>query len=275
MRFERRTRSCCSSSAKRDHSRSAITAGSPASTGRNRCGSVRSPPAATRASRRSSFAPARLTRSRRRSSCLGLIAYTAKPRSRRASTTGPCGTSMATATSPGRRRLTRASRRVPRGPHRHVRTPARPRPCPPHRAGRPGALPSPSRRRRTSGLSCQPWSCPLMSHEPSRRLPEPVLALGARLPTGHPSWPACRGTGPKLVLVARVRNGRSRQAGSHGQLTQALIAPSRSRIQVCNQAVDVRRSLGTFSGDSPPAPTPSGPVTGLAARTADATRYDG
>src|SRR5689334_5659547 len=28
----------------------------------------------------------------------------------------------------------------------------------------------------------------------------------ARLPTGHPSWPTCRGTGPKLVLVARVRN---------------------------------------------------------------------
>src|SRR3954452_24974587 len=63
MRFERRVRSCCSSSVKRDHSRSAITAGSPASTGRNRCGSVRSPPAATRASRRSSFAPARLMRS--------------------------------------------------------------------------------------------------------------------------------------------------------------------------------------------------------------------
>src|SRR3954470_9669676 len=38
MRFERRVRSCCSSSAKRDHSRSAITAGPPASTGRNRCG---------------------------------------------------------------------------------------------------------------------------------------------------------------------------------------------------------------------------------------------
>src|SRR3954470_231475 len=101
MRLPRRTRSCCSSSAKRDHSRNAITAGSPASTGRNRYGSVRSPPAATRASRRSSLAPARLTRSRRRSSCLGLIACTAKPRSRRVSTTGPCGTSIATATRPG------------------------------------------------------------------------------------------------------------------------------------------------------------------------------
>ena len=26
----------------------------------------------------------------------------------------------------------------------------------------------------------------------------------ARLPTGHPPWPACRGTGPTLVLMARV-----------------------------------------------------------------------
>src|SRR3954451_18284127 len=26
----------------------------------------------------------------------------------------------------------------------------------------------------------------------------------ARLPTGHPSWSACRGTGPTLVLLARV-----------------------------------------------------------------------
>src|SRR3954466_9597257 len=26
----------------------------------------------------------------------------------------------------------------------------------------------------------------------------------ARLPTGHPSWPVCRGTDPRLVLVARV-----------------------------------------------------------------------
>src|SRR5215210_3556656 len=101
MRFERRTRSCWSSSASRDHSRSSITRGLPASTGRNRCRSVRNPAAATRASRRSSLAPATLMRSRSRSSCLGLIACTAKPRSSRASTTGPCGTSIATATAPG------------------------------------------------------------------------------------------------------------------------------------------------------------------------------
>src|SRR5215207_637756 len=29
----------------------------------------------------------------------------------------------------------------------------------------------------------------------------------ARLPTGHPSWPVCRGTDPRLVLVARVHGG--------------------------------------------------------------------
>src|SRR4051794_2300451 len=34
----------------------------------------------------------------------------------------------------------------------------------------------------------------------------------ARLPTGHPSWPACRGTDPRLVLVARV-HGWSLPAG--------------------------------------------------------------
>src|SRR4051794_8152627 len=105
----------------------------------------------------------------------------------------------------GRQPWTPPTHRGLSDPHRRARTPARPRPCRPHQASRSGALPSPSRRRRTSVLSRQPWSCPLVSHEPSRRLPEPVLALGARLPTGHPSWLACRGTGPTLVLVARVQ----------------------------------------------------------------------
>jgi len=65
---------------------------------RNRWRSVRRPSAAARASRRSSLAPARLNRSRNRSSCFGLIEWTPKPRSRSTSTTGPCGTSIATAT---------------------------------------------------------------------------------------------------------------------------------------------------------------------------------
>ena len=46
----------------------------------------------------SSFAPATLNRSRKRSSCFGLIACTTKPRSIKVSTTGPCGTSIPTAT---------------------------------------------------------------------------------------------------------------------------------------------------------------------------------
>src|SRR3954468_21878285 len=76
--------------------------------------------------------------------------------------------------------------------------------------------------------SPQPWSCPLVAHEPSRLLSHgPVLSWPtsrhdacrnlygrsrARLPTGHPSWPACRGTDPRLVLVARV-HGWSLPAG--------------------------------------------------------------
>ena len=64
------------------------------------CGSVRSAEASTRASRRSSFAPAGEMRSRKRSSCFGLIEWTAKPRSIRLSTTGPRGVSTATPTSP-------------------------------------------------------------------------------------------------------------------------------------------------------------------------------
>src|SRR3954447_18619760 len=46
-------------------------------------------------------------------------------------------------------------------------------------------------------------SCPTSRHDACRNL---YGRSRARLPTGHPSWPTCRGTGPKLVLVARVRN---------------------------------------------------------------------
>ena len=63
--------------------------------------SVRKAEAITSASRLSSLAPAIEKRSRKRSICFGLIAWTTKPRSIRDSTTGPCGTSMATKTCPG------------------------------------------------------------------------------------------------------------------------------------------------------------------------------
>src|SRR5215211_3531957 len=158
---------------------------------RNRCRSVRNPAAATRASRRSSLAPATLTRSRRRSSCLGLIAYTAKPRSRRASTTGPCGTSMATATEPGSPATDTSQS------HRAAR------PAPPcGNARSPTTLPAASRR--------QTWCLSEPQSTPANQLTVPsamILALRddtsrhdagrslygrskARLPTGTSYW-AC------------------------------------------------------------------------------------
>ena len=99
IRFPRRTRSRVRSSLRRDHSRSSTIAGSVDSSRRKQCGSVRSAEASTRASRRSSFAPAGERRSRKRSSCFGLIEWTAKPRSIRLSTTGPRGVSIATPTA--------------------------------------------------------------------------------------------------------------------------------------------------------------------------------
>ena len=75
--------------------------GSSGSRRRRQRGSVRRASASTCASRLSSLAPAGEKRSRKRSSCLGLMAWTQKPRSIRLSTTGPCGTSMATDTASG------------------------------------------------------------------------------------------------------------------------------------------------------------------------------
>src|SRR5918994_4844767 len=204
MRLARRRRSCCSSSARRDHSRSSTTLGSPAVTCRNRCGSVRRPSAATRASRRSSLAPATLKRSRRRSSCLGLMACTAKPRSSSTSTTGPCGTSIATATVLGRPATDTSQS--------HMAT----RPAPLWAKARsPTTVPATSRRQ--TWCFSDPQSTPanqllvtsdmvlVLPCHPSHHdgLPIPVLALVARLPTGHPSWPTRRGTCPTLVLKAR------------------------------------------------------------------------
>src|SRR5215218_4429036 len=44
-------------------------------------------------------------------------------------------------------------------------------------------------------------SWPTSRHDAGRNL---YGRSRARLPTGHPSWPVCRGTDPRLVLVARV-----------------------------------------------------------------------
>ena len=85
----------------RDHSRSSTISGAAGSRRRKALLSVRKASAKVQASRRSSLAPAGDQRSRKRSSCLGLMAWIVKPRSIRVSTTGPCGTSMATPTSCG------------------------------------------------------------------------------------------------------------------------------------------------------------------------------
>jgi hypothetical protein len=138
------------------------------------------------------------------------IAQTAKPRSSNASTTGPCGTSIATAPASPSRAST--SRRVPRGLRRcqqMLTLPQSPRGC---RAGRPSAAASPSRRRRTSILFPQPWSCPPVSHGPPRRLAESVPALEgatsywacvlANLP-GHRSSAGAPGTSARMVAPGR------------------------------------------------------------------------
>ena len=46
----------------------------------------------------------------------------------------------------------------------------------------------------------------------------------ARLPTGHPSWPTRRGTSPIWCSRHEVDDGRSRQVGPPGQLTQRRAA---------------------------------------------------
>src|SRR5271165_7294862 len=80
----------------RDHSRNSTMIGSAAASRRKQRGSVRRQEAMTSASRLSSLAPAMVKRSRNRSICFGLMAWTLKPRSINVSTTGPCGTSIAT-----------------------------------------------------------------------------------------------------------------------------------------------------------------------------------
>ena len=179
--------------------------GSPIRTGRNSCGSVRSPAAAIRASRRSSLAPATLKRSRKRSSCLGLIACTAKPRSCKASTTGPCGTSIATATEP----------EEPATETSQSHNAAKPAP-PCGNARSPFTLPAAIENTnlvllRTPVDAGKPAYCFICHdlvlvcytshHDACQNL---YWRSKARLPTGHPSWPTRQGTSPTLVLGARV-----------------------------------------------------------------------
>src|SRR5215203_1813221 len=221
MRLPRRTRSCCSSSARRDHSRSSIMAGSLTATRRNRCGSVRSPAAATRASRRSSLAPAMLNRSRSRSSCFGLIACTAKPRSSRASTTGPCGTSIATATAPGSPATDTSQSQRAAKPAPSCRNARSPTTAPESSSRQTWCFSDPQSTPANQRLASSVMVLALPCHTSHRDgLPIPVPALEgatsywasvvANSP-GHMSHHGARGTGWTA--------GRSRRAGSPDQAT--------------------------------------------------------
>src|SRR6516162_4051019 len=57
----------------------------------------------------------------------------------------------------------------------------------------------------------------LLSHEPPQRLPSLYWRSQARLPTGHPLWPARRGTCPVQVLEAQEISGNSQRVGPPGQ----------------------------------------------------------
>src|SRR3954470_24720943 len=92
-------------------------------------------------------------------------------------------------------------------------------------------------------------SCPTSRHDACRNL---YGRSRARLPTGHPSWPVCRGTDPRLVLVARVRNwslptgrlARSAYTGTDRALpdTGAKLRPSAwvGRIGPSSRSLDGR-----------------------------------
>src|SRR5215211_6164234 len=196
----------------RDHSRSSITSGSSTARRRKACRSVRSEQASTWASRLSSLAPATLKRSRKRSSCLGLMAKTLKPRSSSASTTGPCGVSIATAISAGRAAVFSTS-------HVHISDNSAP-PCVTLRSAT--HLPSASSRQtrccalaQSTPTNQRTWSLIPFTSNGLRAYRDlssiPVLALEAQtsywtsvaavLP-GHMSYGGARGTGGHWSLPA-------------------------------------------------------------------------
>ena len=58
---------------------------------------------------------------------------------------------------------------------------------------------------------------PPVTHEPPQRLPSLYWRSQARLPTGHPLWPARRGTCPVQVLEAQEISGSSQRVGPPGR----------------------------------------------------------
>src|SRR4051812_23164720 len=97
-------------------------------------------------------------------------------------------------------------------------------------------------------------SCPTSRHDACRNL---YGRSRARLPTGHPSWPACRGTDPRLVLVARV-HGWSLPAGrlarSAYTRTDRALPGYRCTDQGCGRTLDPCTTLAMAGEPKPPSP---------------------
>src|SRR5215469_14455570 len=71
----------------------------------------------------------------------------------------------------------------------------------------------------------------LLSHEPPQRLPSLYWRSQARLPTGHPLWPARRGTCPVQVLEAQEISGNSQRVGPPGQSMMQTGQAALARVQ--------------------------------------------
>src|SRR5829696_1312593 len=105
-------------------------------------------------------------------------------------------------------------------------------------------------------------SCHTSQHDTCRNL---YGRSWARLPTGHPSWPTCRGTGPTLVLVARVRNWSL----PTGRLARsAYTGTDRALPDTGAQAPEVRARARRS-----PLRTAARPRTGLCRRATAASRH--
>src|SRR6187397_2938423 len=129
-----------------------------------------------------------------------------KPRSRSTSTTGPCGTSSAIATTlaaPVIDCTQSASSASPAPLCGNSRSPATP---PRASSTQAWCFSEPQSTAANQPIvSSAIYLSLLASHEPPRRLPIPVPALEGATSYWASPWPTCRGTSPTLVLAARVR----------------------------------------------------------------------
>ena len=178
------------------------------------------------------------------------------PRSSRESTTGPCGTSIATATTvalPAIQRITSHSN-------------ARPAPlcecafCCDAAANMKNAGLMPFRTPVDGSKPCEcllvDHDVPPVTHEPPQRLPSLYRRSQARLPTGHPLWPARRGTCPVQVLEAQEISGSSQRVGPPGRSIMRRLTGDRVLLLLL-----VRRHPGVdLQRPSSPTPITSAPV---------------